>query len=319
MFYGRPDDSPLARALEAAGDRGVDHVLVDQAHLARDELLVAVGPRGIEARMVVGGAEIDLAGVDGIYARPLALPVSADPVDGLRADTFQSGFLEWLDAAPGVVVSRPRAMDSNSSKPFQAQLIARFGFEVPDTLVSSDPEEVLAFRRHHGRVVYKSTGGVRSVVRELDDGAAARLALLRTLPAMFQAHVAGTDVRVHVVGARVFATEVRSDATDYRYAGDRDADVVLTTCGLPDAVEVGCRRLAAGLGLPLCGIDLRRRPDGGWVCFEVNPMPAYSYYEAATGQGIAQAIVSLLTGTSEERRRASGGEPDRARRHHPVP
>jgi hypothetical protein len=32
------------------------------------------------------------------------------------------------------------------------------------------------------------------------------------------------------------------------------------------------------------------------VCFEVNPMPAYSHYEAHTGLPIASALVAYLDG-----------------------
>jgi len=52
--------------------------------------------------------------------------------------------------------------------------------------------------------------------------------------------------------------------------------------------------LAAGLGLPVAGIDLRRTPSGRWYCFEVNPSPGFSYYEHATGQPLALSIARLL-------------------------
>ena len=55
-----------------------------------------------------------------------------------------------------------------------------------------------------------------------------------------------------------------------------------------------CAALARHLELPFCGIDLRRRPDGVYVCFEVNPMPAFAYFEGETGQPIAAALVELL-------------------------
>jgi len=48
------------------------------------------------------------------------------------------------------------------------------------------------------------------------------------------------------------------------------------------------------LSLALAGIDLKRTPDGAWYCFEANPSPAYSYYQEATGQPIADALVRLL-------------------------
>ena len=125
----------------------------------------------------------------------------------------------WLDVAAARIVNRPRAMHSNSSKPFQAQVIARTGFEVPESLVTNDPEQVRRFADRVGPLVFKSTSGIRSIVRRVDEGYADRLERVRALPTQFQALVEGEDVRVHVVAGEVFATRIRSDATDYRYAG----------------------------------------------------------------------------------------------------
>mgnify|MGYP006184765043 CR=1 FL=1 len=60
-------------------------------------------------------------------------------------------------------------MGSNSSKPFQAQLIRQYGFAVPETLITNNPEHVLAFRDKHKRIVYKSISGVRSIVLSRPD------------------------------------------------------------------------------------------------------------------------------------------------------
>ena len=59
--------------------------------------------------------------------------------------------------------------------------------------------------------------------------------------------------------------------------------------GGPDLAR-RCVSLAHALELPLAGIDLRITPTGRVVCFEVNPSPAFSYYESHTGQPIAAAI-----------------------------
>jgi hypothetical protein len=63
---------------------------------------------------------------------------------------------------------------------------------------------------------------------------------------------------------------------------------------MPVDVASRCVRLARGLGLPLAGVDLRRTPAGEWVCFEVNPSPAFTFYASRTGQKIAAAIAALL-------------------------
>ena len=59
------------------------------------------------------------------------------------------------------------AMGSNGSKPYQAQLIARHGFRVPETIITNDPDRVLEFQAQHDRVIYKSASGIRSIVRVL--------------------------------------------------------------------------------------------------------------------------------------------------------
>ena len=75
-----------------------------------------------------------------------------------------------------------------------------------------------------------------------------------------------------------------------------DADLTPTT--LPDDVRQRCVDLARSLSLPFVGIDLRETLDGDHVCFEVNPMPGYSYFESSTGQPISEALVRLLAGRS---------------------
>ena len=187
-------------------------------------------------------------------------------------------------------------MHSNSSKPFQAQTIAAAGFEVPESLITTDPDEVRAFAQRVGPLVFKSISGIRSIVRRLDDDYLRRLDRVRALPTQFQALVEGDDVRVHVVGGEVFATRIRSSAADYRYAGRDGLDAELTATDLPDEVSQRCVDLAATLGLPLAGIDLREVPDGRFVCFEANPMPGYSYFESHTGQPISEAVVRFLAG-----------------------
>jgi glutathione synthase/RimK-type ligase-like ATP-grasp enzyme len=169
---------------------------------------------------------------------------------------------------------------------------------VPDTLITNDPAEVLAFRRAHGSVIYKSMSGVRSIVKELDDDDLARLDDIGWCPVQFQALVPGRDVRVHVVGQDVHATEIMSDAVDYRYAKQSGGSTALRATKLDAWLAERCVALTAGLGLVFAGIDLRIGPDGTATCFEVNPSPAYSYYQASTGQPIAASLARVLTGTA---------------------
>jgi glutathione synthase/RimK-type ligase-like ATP-grasp enzyme len=200
----------------------------------------------------------------------------------------------WADEAPVRVVNRPSAMASNSSKPYQATMIERAGFRVPDTLITTDPEAAAEFWDRHGQVIYKSVSGVRSVVSRLGPQHRGRLSDVIWCPTQFQAYVPGRDHRVHVVGDDVFAVEVLSEADDYRYASVQHSSCELRSTGLPSEIADRARVTARALDLPVCGIDLRFTPDGAWYCFEVNPSPCFTYYEHYTRQPIAETIAARL-------------------------
>ena len=167
LFYGRLDDPPLARTLAALQEAGAAYVLIEQSALDREGLRIDVGRHGVDGTLVVAGQTVGLMSIRSVYARPLELPQRAfGPEGAWRARLLHEQLFEWLDIADALVINRPRAMHANASKPLQAQLIGAAGFEVPETLVTSDAAEALAFWREHGRVVFKSASGVRSIVRD---------------------------------------------------------------------------------------------------------------------------------------------------------
>src|SRR5689334_1307457 len=87
---------------------------------------------------------------------------------------------------PGLVVNRPAASSSNRSKPYQQALIARHGFRVPRTLVTTVPEEARRFYEEcRGRVIYKSISYHRSIVRRLTPVDLERLDQVRCCPTQF--------------------------------------------------------------------------------------------------------------------------------------
>ncbi len=296
LFFGYGDDTALARTIQAAQALGAEHCLLDQQALDGCDFRMSGGRSEPTGVLVRPGSRVPLADFDAAYARPLAPVAERDTAAHERESRILTTVSTWLDVAPGRIVNRPRDMHSNGSKPYQAQLIAAAGFEVPESLITTDPEEVCAFAERVGPLVFKSISGIRSIVRRLDAGYLGRLDRVRALPTQFQALVEGDDVRVHVVGTEVFATRIRSEATDYRYAGRDGVDADLTVTTIPDEVAQRCVDISSSLGLPLVGIDLRETPDGRFVCFEANPMPGYSYFESHTGQPISEALVRHLAG-----------------------
>ena len=88
---------------------------------------------------------------------------------------------------------------------------------------------------------------------------------------------------------------MRSEATDYRYSGRQSGEPAeLREVVLSKDLAEQCLRLSCSLGLEFAGIDLKITPEDEVYCFEVNPCPAFSYYEANTGQGISAAVARRL-------------------------
>jgi hypothetical protein len=300
LLAGLPDEAPMEAVARALAQRGAPFLMLDQrqAALATLELHGAGGV--VSGRLALpDGSVARVADITAIYARQTdasALPEArALGQAGITAtQRLDAALLLLQDLAPCLVVNRPAAQASNRVKPHQARLIRAMGFSVPETLVTNDADAVRDFHARHRRVVFKSASAIRSIVRELDDAALARLPMLVHCPVQFQAMVEGLDVRVHVVGNNAFATRADSDVIDYRYGA---GSTRLAPFTLPDDVAARCVALAAALNLPLCGIDLKHTPDGDWVCFEANPQPAFTWFDVADGAPIATAVAALLART----------------------
>lgn len=300
LLWGLPEDAPVEAVCRALQQRGAPVMLVDQYKVLDSSLVLHVVPE-VGGVLRVGSQEIRLEAVTAAYVRPydstaLLQGRAAQPGSSAYrlAKAFDACLRAWLDVTPGWVINPMRAMAGNNSKPFQAAQIEATGFRIPDTLVTTDPEAAQEFWDRHGRVVYKSLSGVRSIVSQLTLAHRARLSEVAWCPTQFQQYVPGTDVRVHVVGESLFACEIVSDADDYRYAGRQGLAVDMRACELPPECASKCLVLSRALGLPLAGIDLRRTPDGRWYCFEVNPSPGFTYFQIHTGQPIDHAVADLL-------------------------
>ena len=298
LLWGLEGEAPLAAAGAALARLGAPFEVLDQRDVLDTEVRLAVAA-GVRGWVRTPGRRIDLAAVTALYARPYPshrLPpvrdAGPDSPAWRHAHQVEQTLWAWAQITPALVVNRPAAMATNHSKPYQAACIRRLGFAVPETLVTTDPAAARDFWRTHRDVIYKSVSGVRSRVARLRPEDDSRLDEVVWCPTQFQAYVSGREHRVHVVGSEVFACEIISSADDYRYAGRHD--LAMHACALPEPVADRCRALATALDLPVAGIDLRHGADGQWYCFEVNPSPAFTFYEQAKQQPIGDAISRLL-------------------------
>jgi glutathione synthase/RimK-type ligase-like ATP-grasp enzyme len=311
LLCGIRSEPPLARVADELARMGRPVIWFDQRRAGDMEMQLDVADGRVEGSLLLGQdrAPMPLAGIGAVYVRTMddrrlpeveRLPEAAPK--RLHFRSLHDKLATWLEVTRSLVVNRSASQASNFSKPYQAQLIATAGFAVPDTLITSDPAAAVRFRERHGRVIYKSISGVRSIVKLLTDLDMVRIERLAACPVQFQAYIEGLDVRVHTIGADVFAARVMSWSTDYRYPNRSGGPYpAVEPYQLPDELAEQCLRLTKQLGLELAGIDLRITPSGTPVCFEVNPSPAYTYYEDLAGLSIAAAIARHLAAADDAR------------------
>lgn len=304
VLCGIATEQPIVLITEALRRLGLPYTMLHQRRFPDLPLDLQVDGTGVHGHLLDNGHRVDCAGVTGVFTRLMdwrRLPEleGADEETVRHCASWHEVLGDWIEIAPGCVMNRTAPTASNQSKPYQAQLIADAGFRVPETLVTNDPDLVRAFLSRHGDVVYKSISSVRSIVRPLDDEALDRLPLIRACPVQFQRYVRGVNVRVHAVDGELFATRIETDRVDYRYAHRYGGRTRLAPWDLPDDLAQRCSTLVTRLGLTLAGIDLALTDEGEAYCFEVNPSPAFSFYEGHTGQPIARSIARALARGTE--------------------
>lgn len=250
-----------------------------------------------------GNQKIKTNEVSGIYTR-FAEVKAGKRVKGFtkkESSVFKSesyvSCLSFIDNFPGKVINRLMNSLSNESKTFQQLQISKMGFNVPKTFITNDPKNILRFYESCNRkIIFKSLSNIRSIVSEFSPVHFSRLNLIKNCPVQFQELIEGLEIRVHIVGEKVFATGIESDAIDYRYAGKYKKEVKFFPYTLPTEIAKTCILLSKSFGLEVAGIDLKLTDDGKFFCFEVNPSPAFIVYERMTGQPISREVAFLMKG-----------------------
>ena len=198
-----------------------------------------------------------------------------------------------LENTEAMVINRSKSQFLNSSKLFQSWIIQKYWFNIQNSIISNDPAKVKDFIENNKEngVIYKSCSSERSIVKKLKKEDYNNLDLVKNVPHLFQECVEGYDIRVHtLVTGQVFACKIVSNDADYRYDSERK----IVPIDIPEKLAKQCVKMTADMGLYLSGVDLRVTKDEKYYCFEVNPSPAFSWYQYQTGLPITKAVGDMM-------------------------
>lgn len=319
LIVAEHDDPHADQVAEQLRRRGVDTVRFAQTDFpTKAELSLSYTPAGRARHMLrVGGNTVDLTDLRTVWYRLGAYPLPPDHLTEQHHrdyvaeesrcflhDAWHSLACRWVPA-PHFTVQRAQM------KATQLRAATALGLEVPPTLVTNSPDDFLDFYREHGgRVVSKQAGfalirhGIGQYVRYTDVVSRRDVGYahaVRHCPIIFQAYVPKrVELRITVVGRRVFPAEIRSQETSHTRHDWRRYDHLKTGYArhrLPADVEEQCVRLVEDLGLNYGAIDMIVTPDGRYVFLEVNPQGQCQWIEELTGLPINEALCDLLAGS----------------------
>ncbi len=265
------------------------------------------------------GKRLSLSAITAIwYRRPVPPVPSSDLVD-LPERQFairesQAAFIGALRSIDCQWISHPDALHAASFKIVQLQYARQLGFEVPSTLVTNVPNIAQEFLIDlDGNSIYKTLAMGRI---QLPDGQGIIFtnrvgtesgAFLRTVeyaPCQFQEFVPKAyDVRVTVIGNRVFAVAIHSQRSigaqiDWRRgaSGELPHEII----DLPEDIESKCEALVSMFGLKFGAIDLVLTPDDRFLFLEINGNGQWAWLEQLTGLPLAATLVETLTQSKAE-------------------
>jgi glutathione synthase/RimK-type ligase-like ATP-grasp enzyme len=316
LVLTEPADVHADHLIDKLRARAADVVRFNPAdYPARAEISLTYSAAGqVNASLRADGQQIDFREVSAVWwRRPRAPRAHADIVEPRtrtyveqESKSFTQDAWTFLDCP--WLPARPNVVHQAGQKAAQLRVAAELGFELPPTLMTNSPADFLEFyRQHNGGIISKLASGAffqslgttysryTEVVSKRDVGYARAV---QYCPTIFQAYVAKRlELRVTVVGQRVFAAEIHSQESNHTRYDWRRYDHFTTIHRphqLPDDLRLRCVRLVEHFGLRYGAIDLILTPDGRYVFLELNPNGQYLWIEDATELPISDAIVDEL-------------------------
>jgi hypothetical protein len=316
LIVSSPTDVAAVAVERILRRRGADVLLFDTGRFPSEAHLTVSYREGVPRYAIrTGDHERRFDELTSIWFRR-PTPVSAHPSitdDEVRAVVEQdcNEFLEsiWDGMTCPMLPGTPSTMKSAQRKAAHMSRAKALGFEVAPTSFTNDPRELLdLYRDQDGRLIHKINSMLvlrarrgtdfKRLTTPVSRRDIAHAESVSLSPIIFQAYVAKQlEVRVTVVGDRVFAAEIHSQQSNRSKIDWRRYDLDATpyfSHELPDELAERCVKLVSESGLTYGTIDLILTPDDRYVFLELNSAGEYCWIEQMTGLPISTAIADFL-------------------------
>ena len=307
LVISHPQDVHALEVVRCLERRGAEAAIFDTGRIPRDTRMTVEYATGAawSGAAQAGGQSIDMRRVRSVWWRR-PQPFSLHPeVGGAQDQAFAlaethaavAGLWALLDAH---WINEPDRDEKAGRKAWQLEVARAAGLKIPRTCVTNDPERAQSFIESiTGDVVYKAFSATERLWRETRVLRPRERQLIDTVkfaPVIFQDYVpARVDLRITIVGDRIFAAEIHSQSTSYAHDFRMDVEhAEILAHELPTDICTQLLRMMRRLGLVYGAVDMRQTPGGDYVFLEINPAGQWLFIEQRTGQPITDALAEAL-------------------------
>ncbi|MET7606594.1 ATP-grasp ribosomal peptide maturase [Streptomyces avermitilis] len=307
LVVTRLDDATADDVITELNRRRVPVVRLDPGDFPSEVTLSAtfdgIGPGGT---LATPSRTLDVGSVRSVYWRR-PTPYTADLTLNEQAarwavEEARYGLGGILATLPGAhYINHPWRNRDAEYKPAQLAAAARFGFTIPPTLITNDPDRASEFITEHGPVIYKplreteyTDGTGRALTVWIEDVNSDQIdTRIRRTAHLFQQRVSkSADIRLTAVGDHLTAVRIDgSPGIDWRRHYEA---LTYTPVPVPPEITKGVRAYLDAFGLVFGAFDFGLGADGRWHWYECNPNGQWAWFPDNITAPITNALADRL-------------------------
>lgn len=310
-------DLPHVQVIEHhLNQRGHDLVRLDVDLVLRGEQSVTWDYQANSLRLRTEDGSVELLDVDSVWFRkPFGFGANfgfaetiRDPVQRMMVEKEARDIVEGLCAVLQSKrwINHPHQINQARLKPYQLHLAWSLAMKMPDSIITSDPDEARAFCAK-GPTVFKALAtqalDYDEVVSTIDttlitDELLPKLDFIRAQPILLQRCIdKSAELRVTCVGRELFVAKqtlsAPSDEVDWRSLQDSDISTYERSEVSPE-LEFQILQMMSLLDLKFAAMDFAVDHQGQPWFLEVNPNGQWLGYTDSIGMPAAAAMARLL-------------------------
>lgn len=312
LIITRRDDLSADFFIQRLLERGIRYLRFDIDSYLKDVALHAELSNGrVVGEIVTPQGKAELDSVIGVWYRRAMTPELGHSDLGVRDRCFaQRESAHFLQGILGFLhanwVNHWVAVTKWERKLGQLALARSCGFQIPDTLISTNRDHLVSFASGKDLIaktlswgLVPTEAGFESVYthaiteRDLQDPAQSRLC-----PTLLQQRIRKVgDVRLTAIGPKRYAAFIASetsDGIDWRRPG---TSIRYSEIDVPPSIAKGITQFMKASGLVYGAFDFAITDDQNWVFLEINPAGEFAWLEKELGWGMRDALIDELLRT----------------------